>query len=51
MSRKLRTLMNPVAIEAPAAGVALTRKSSEFSNAALAVVSAGHGYDSTAVPD
>jgi hypothetical protein len=40
VSKKLRTLMNLVPIEAPASRVALTRESPEFLDAALGIVSA-----------
>ncbi len=43
MSKKLRSLMNLVAIEAPAAGVALSGEALELLNAPLGVVSASYG--------
>src|SRR4029077_396127 len=43
VSKKLRTLMNLVPVELPAAGVALTGKALELFDATLGVVSAGDG--------
>jgi len=41
MSKKLRTLMNLVAIEPPAARVTSTREALEFLDALLRIVAAG----------
>src|ERR1700758_5029392 len=43
VSKKLRTLMNLIAIEAPATRVSLSGEALELLDAALRVVSASHG--------